>query len=108
MKKTDDNVRNLHPRIVNVVLHLDVLSTEPQQAHKRIAQNGVAQMADVRGLIGIDAGMLDENLAGLRVPAGADGVRSSAMVSVKPSGVWPPDSVSLKVTRRAAACPRCR
>ena len=33
-----------------------------KQADKRIAQNGIAQMANMRRLIGINAGVLDQNL----------------------------------------------
>ena len=34
-----------------------------QQPHERVAENGIAQVADVRRFVGIDAGVLDQNLA---------------------------------------------
>jgi hypothetical protein len=34
-----------------------------QQTHERVAENGVAQMPDVRRLVGIDAGVLDQNFS---------------------------------------------
>ena len=34
-----------------------------QQANEGVAEDRVAQVADVRGLVGIDAGVLDEDLA---------------------------------------------
>ena len=39
------------------------MSGGAQQAHERVTQNGVAQVADVRGLVRIDAGVLDQYLA---------------------------------------------
>ncbi len=39
------------------------MASGAQQAHEGIAEDGVAQMADVRGLVGIDAGVLDQNFA---------------------------------------------
>ena len=59
MHKADNHVGNLHSRVIDVVLHIDFPAREPQQAHKRIAENGIAQMADVSSLVGIDAGVLD-------------------------------------------------
>ena len=34
-----------------------------QQANERVAQDGVAQVSNVRGFVGIDRGVLDQNLA---------------------------------------------
>ena len=61
--ETDDHVRNLHAGVVDVVLDVDGVSGSAQQADKGVAEDGVAQMADVRRLVGIDAGVLDQNLA---------------------------------------------
>ena len=63
MQKSDDHIRHLHAGVVDVVLHIHSLARGAQQAHKRVAQDGVAQMPDVRGLVGIDAGVLDQNFA---------------------------------------------
>ncbi len=60
MQKSHHHIGHLHAGVVDVVLHIHLLPGGAQQAHERIAQNGVAQVADVRGLVGIDAGVLDE------------------------------------------------
>ena len=64
MQKSDDDVGDLHAGVVDVVLHIDFAAGDAQQANKGIAQDRVAQVADVGGLVGIDAGVLDQNLAG--------------------------------------------
>ncbi len=66
MEESHDHVGNLDAGVVDVVLHLHGLATEAQQANERVAQDGVAQVADVRGLVGIDAGVFDQNLPAWR------------------------------------------
>ena len=80
MQKSHHHIRNLHAGVVDVVLHVDFLPGGAQQAHKCVAEDGVAQMADVRGLVGIDAGVLDQSME----PALADarGLRRLATVAV--------------------------
>ena len=69
VNEANHHVRHLHARVVNVVLDFHVASPEAQQADKSVTQDGVAQMPDVRGFVGIDAGVLDEDLdSGLRLP----------------------------------------
>ena len=63
MQKADDDVGDLDAGVVDVVLHVDFVAGGAEQAHKGVAENGVAQVADVRGLVGIDAGVLDERMA---------------------------------------------
>ena len=58
--RADDHVGNLHAGVVDVVLHVDLVPVRAQQAHEGVAENGVAQVADVRGLVGIDAGVFDK------------------------------------------------
>ena len=53
--EADDDVGDLHAGVVDVVLHVDRIAAEAQQADEGVAENGVAQVADVRGLVGIDA-----------------------------------------------------
>ena len=65
MLEADHHVGDLHAGVVDVVLHLDAAAGAAQQAHKRVAQRGVAQVPDVRGLIGIDVGVLDDALGAL-------------------------------------------
>jgi len=60
MQKPHHHIRHLDAGVVDVVLHIDFLSGRAKQAHKRVAQDGVAQMTYVRGFVGIDAGVLDE------------------------------------------------
>ena len=60
VEEADDHVGDLNAGVVDVVLHVDLLPGGAQQAHKGVAEDGVAQVADVRGLVGIDAGVLDQ------------------------------------------------
>ena len=62
MQESDDHVRNLDAGVVDVILHFHALPGAAQQAHKRIAQHGIAQVADMRGFIRIDVGVLDDAL----------------------------------------------
>ena len=62
MQEADHHIGHLHAGVVDVVLHVDFLPGGAQQADKRVAQNCVAQVADVRGLVGIDAGVLDQRV----------------------------------------------
>ena len=54
----------MHAGIVDVILNIDFPACETQQADERIAENGIAQVSNVRGLVWIDAGVLDQNFAG--------------------------------------------
>ena len=58
--ESDHHVRHLHAGVVDVVLDIDRVTRGAQQADKCVAQNRVPQMADVRCLVGIDAGMFDQ------------------------------------------------
>ena len=63
MQKANHDVGYLHAGVVDVVLNVDLVSRGAEQTHKRITEDGVAQMADVRGLVGIDGGMLHKHMA---------------------------------------------
>ena len=71
VEESDDHVRNLHAGVVDVILHFDALPGAAQQAHERIAQHGVAQVADMRGLIRIDVGVFDDAFRRIGSGAGA-------------------------------------
>ena len=64
VREAHDHVGNLHACVVDVVLNIDFPSRVTQQAHERVPKYSIAQMADVRGLIGIDAGVLDQYFSG--------------------------------------------
>ena len=64
MREADNYVGHLHAGVVDVVLNVDFPARITQQADERVAENGVAQVSDVRRLVGIDAGVLDQNLSG--------------------------------------------
>src|SRR6185312_12956313 len=57
--KANNNVGNLYAGIVDVVLYINRVSSFAQQANEGIAQNRIAQMPDMRSLVGIDAGVFD-------------------------------------------------
>src|SRR5215469_10589028 len=63
MQETDDDIRDLHSGVVDVVLNVNFPLRKTKKTDKCVAENGVAEVSDVRGLVGIDAGVLDENLA---------------------------------------------
>ena len=60
--KADHHVGDLHAGVVDVVLHFDRVAAELQRAHQRVAERGVAKVADVRRLVRIDGGVLDDRL----------------------------------------------
>jgi hypothetical protein len=60
VQKADDHVRDLHASVVDVILDFDALPGAAQQADEGVAQRRIAQVADVRGLVGIDVGVLDD------------------------------------------------
>ena len=97
MEKTHDNVGNLHAGVVDIILNFNVLAREAQQAYKRIAQNRVAKVPDMRRLVGIDAGVFHQNFAydrrsasGLRSFAEAKSRRPFERDQGENSGIPPP------------------
>ena len=66
MMEADHHVGHLHAGVVDVVLHLDAAAARPQHAYERVAEHRVAQVADVRRLVRIDVGVLDDDLALVR------------------------------------------
>ena len=68
MGEADDDVRDLDAGIVDVVLDADLpagfVAVAAQEAGEGVAEDGVAEMADVRGFVGVDAGVLDETETG--------------------------------------------
>ena len=63
MSESNDHICDLHSGIVDIVLNVDFPALKAQQAHERVAQNGIAKMSNMRSLVGINAGVLDQNLA---------------------------------------------
>ena len=63
MREADHDVGHLHASVVDVVLDVDFPSGITQQANERVAEDGVAQVSNVRGFVGINARVLDQNLA---------------------------------------------
>jgi hypothetical protein len=66
--EADDYVCDLNPSVVDVVLHAyfvaGFVGVGAEEALEGVAEDGVAEMADVGGLVGVDAGVLDEAEAG--------------------------------------------
>ena len=56
------HIGHLHAGIVDVILHFHAVPAGTQHTHECIAQRGVAQMPDVRRFVGIDIGVLDDDL----------------------------------------------
>ena len=82
--ETHHDVSHLHAGVVDVVLDLDRHSAEPQDPDERVAEGRVAEVADVRGLVGVDGRVLHDRLAGAdrrswRVDAGAEKQKGPAI-----------------------------
>ncbi len=76
--QADDDVGDLDAEIVDVVLHFDRRAAKGQDPRERVAERGIPQMADVRGLVRIDRGVLDDGLVR------RDGCRGSRFVQPRP------------------------
>src|ERR1035438_4388155 len=63
MKEPDHDIGNLHPSVVDVVLNIDCVPSRSQQADESVAEDGVSQMPNVRSLVGIDSGVLNQDFA---------------------------------------------
>jgi hypothetical protein len=70
MQKTDDNVSDLDAGVVDVVLDFDAIAGGLQDAYERVAENGVADVTDVRGFVWVDAGVLNHFFGLIRFPFG--------------------------------------
>ena len=62
MQESENHVRHLHAGVVDVVLHFHATPGVAQQPRERVAQHRIAQVADVRRFVRIDAGVLDHDL----------------------------------------------
>src|ERR1017187_7897253 len=62
MEKAHDHIGDLNAGVIDVVLYIDFLPGSAQQAHERVAENRITQVTNVRGLIGIDAGVLHQRV----------------------------------------------
>ena len=66
--EADDDVGDLNAGVVDVVLDPDLPAglegVWTEEAGEGVAEDGVAEVADVGGLVGVDAGVLDEAEAG--------------------------------------------
>ena len=79
VEEADHHVGELDAGVVDVVLHLDRRGPGCAAARQHVAEHGVAQVADVRRLVGVDVGVLDDHLAApSRTPAAAATRRGGA------------------------------
>src|SRR5207245_9031256 len=68
-----DDVRDLNAGVVDVVLRLDVVSEPFQTADQRVAENSVADVADVCRLVWIDVRVLHDDALARRPRQRHDG-----------------------------------
>src|SRR5271165_5115558 len=59
MEEANDDIGYLDAGVVDVVLDVDFLAGGAEQADEGVAEDGVAEVSDVGGFVGIDAGVLD-------------------------------------------------
>ena len=78
------HVGELHAGVVDVVLDLDRMAEGAQGAHQDVAQDGVSQVADVGRLVGVDVGVLDDDLAGVSGLRGEHRPLESARIRSSP------------------------
>ena len=74
VSESDHDVGHLHASVVDVVLHFDGRTAKTQHADQRVAKRRVAQVADMRRLVGVDGGVFDDGLALVGRAAGRGGV----------------------------------
>ena len=60
--KCRHDVGYLHAGIVDVVLNFDLVPQCAQHSHERVPENSIAEVSDVGGLVGVDVGVLDDDL----------------------------------------------
>jgi hypothetical protein len=87
MDEAYDDVGYLNAGVVDVVLDTDLVAALvgvwTKETLEGIAENGVAEMADVRGFVGVDAGVLDQAEAGatdIGVLIGGDSAHGSSAI----------------------------
>ena len=98
LAEADGDVRDLDAGVVDVVLDLDDAAQIAEQPAEGVSERGVAQVADVRGLVRVDGGVLDDGLFG--------GGRRRRSVAVHP-GVEMVDPIEEEIdvaVRRLNAC----
>jgi len=86
------NVGELHSRVVDVVLDLHRVAEGAQGAHQGVAEDGVAQVADVRRLVGVDVGVLDDHFLLIFAGVGDQGLFQ------EPRGQAAPVEVEIEVS----------
>jgi len=61
MQKRHDHVRHLHAGVVDVVLRFHVIAEPLRAANVRIAEDRIAEVTDVLGLVRIDVRVLHDH-----------------------------------------------
>src|SRR6266404_3756359 len=62
VEKAHHHVGNLDAGVVDVILYIHVAAGRTQQTYKGVAQDRITQVADMRSLVWVDAGVLDQDL----------------------------------------------
>ncbi len=75
-----DYVGHLHAGIIDVVLDLDGTVGGAKHADERVAEHRIAEVTDVRGFVGIDVGVLDDNFPGDRFAGLVGGMQDTVAI----------------------------
>src|SRR5688572_8278713 len=64
LPESNDDVGDLDACVVDVVLHFDRDASESLHAHQRIAERGIAKVANMRRLVRVNRSVLDNRFLG--------------------------------------------
>ena len=80
MLEADDDVGDLDAGVVEVVLDLDALAEPAEEVDEDVAEDGVSEVPDVRGLVRVDVRVLDDDLPrnGFAAAGAATSIAASA------------------------------
>jgi hypothetical protein len=65
VSETDDDIGYLDTGIVDVILDVDFPAGRAKEQNEGVAEDGISKVADVGGLVWVNGGVFDQDLAGV-------------------------------------------